>query len=198
MEALTALAQSLGLSYASGLSFYATTAFVGLAAHLGWIGPLPGALGILADPWIFGIAGAIAVVEVLASLVPGVATAWETLHTAVRPLAAAAVAVLAVWGSPRLAVAAALLGGALGLTTHLTKLGIRTAIDTSPEPVSNAAATAAELGVVAALVAAVWHHPWISLAAALMLLLVLFAVVRILWRMVRRAVRSLVAPGPPG
>src|SRR5574342_552670 len=166
MDALTALVQSLGLAYASGISFYATVAFVGLAEHQGWIGPLPGALGILADPWVFGAAGVLALVEAIALLVPGVATAWETVHTAIRPFAAAALAVLATWGSPRVAVIAALLGGALGLATHATKLGLRASIDTSPEPLSNAAATAGELGVVAALAWAIWEHPWIALALA--------------------------------
>ncbi len=149
MEAITALVQSLGLSFASGVSVYATAAFVGLAAHLGWVGPLPGALDFLASPWVFGPAGAVALVEALALLVPGLATAWEAVHTAIRPLAAAAIAVLATWGEPRVAVVAGILGGALGLATHATKLGMRATIDTSPEPVSNAAATVGELGVVA-------------------------------------------------
>jgi hypothetical protein len=199
VEPITALVQSLGLAYASGISLYATVAFVGLAEHLGWIGPLPGQLGVLADPWIFGIALALAVLEALALLVPGIATAWEAVHTAIRPFGAAAVAVLATWGPPRLALAAALVGGALGLATHATKLGLRASLDASPEPFTNAAATTAELGVVAALGWAVWSHPWLSLAAALALLALLFLAVRALWRAVGRAVRGLFrgAPAPP-
>lgn len=191
MEPLTALAQSLGLSFASGISLYATAAFVGLAGYLGWIGPLPGALDILTNPWVFGTAGAIALVEGLAMLVPGIATGWETLHTGIRPFAAAAVAVLATWGDPRIAAIAGLLGGALGLATHATKLGVRAAIDTSPEPVTNAAATAAELGVVAGVSWAVWDHPWIALAVAIALLAMLYLLVRALWRTVKRAISSL-------
>lgn len=197
MDPVTALVQSLGLSFASGVSVYATAAFVGLAAHLGWVGPLPGALDFLASPWVFGPAGAIALVEALALLVPGVATAWEAVHTAIRPLAAAAIAVLATWGEPRVAVVAGILGGALGLATHATKLGMRATIDTSPEPVSNAAATAGELGVVAALAWLVWNHPWLALALALLLLVALVLAVRALWRAARRAVGALFAPTPP-
>jgi hypothetical protein len=196
MESLSALAQALGLSFASGISLYATAALVGLAGHLGWIGPLPGGLGVLTEPWIFGTAGALALVEAMALLIPVVATAWETVHTAVRPFAAAAIAVLATWGDPRLAVVAGILGGALGLTTHLIKLGLRATIDASPEPVSNAAATAGELGVVAGLAAAVWAHPVLSLAVALAILISLFLLVRALWRAVGRVVSSfLAAPG---
>ena len=191
MHALGALAQSLGLAYASGVSLYATVAFIGIAARMGWIGPLPGALGVLSDGWILAVAVALLAVELLASLVPAVATAWEAVHTALRPFGAGAVAVLATWGhDSRVVVAAALLGSALGLATHATKLGLRAAIDTSPEPFTNAAATTAEMTVVAALVWAVWSHPWISLAAALALLALLFLLVRALWRAVRRMLTS--------
>ncbi len=195
VQALSALVQSLGLAYASGVSLYATVAFIGVAQRLGWIGPLPGALGVLADGWVLALACALLALEILASIVPVVASAWEALHTAVRPVGAGAVAVLATWGnSPRVVVAAALLGTALGLATHATKLGIRTAIDTSPEPVSNAAATTAELGVVAALALAVWSHPWIALCGALALLALVFVVMRALWRAVRRAWSGLLGP----
>jgi hypothetical protein len=198
VNALTVIAQSLGLAYASGISLYATVAFAGIAERLGWIA-LPGPLHILGDPIVIGVACVLLLVEVLASLVPGIATAWEAAHTAVRPLAAGALAALAAWGaSPRTVVIAGLLGGALGLATHATKLGLRAAVDVSPEPVSNAAATTAELSVVAALVVAVWHHPWIALAAALSLLAVLFLVMRALWRFVRKKLGSFVGDGSSG
>lgn len=198
MEPLTALAQALGLSFASGISLYATAAFVGLAGHLGWIGPLPGALGLLTEPWVFGAAGAVALVESLALLLPIVATTWEAVHTAIRPFAAAAIAVLATWGDPRLAAVAGILGGALGLTTHVTKLALRATIDASPEPVSNAAATAGELGLVAGLAWAVWEHPWLSLGVALGTLVALFLLVRALWRVAGRVFSSLLTATPPG
>jgi hypothetical protein len=191
MDPVSSLGSALGLSFASGISLYAAVAFTGLAAHLGWIGPLPGGLAILAEPWVFGFAGALAIVEALALLVPVVATAWEAVHTAIRPFAAAALAVLATWGSPRTAVVAGILGGLLGLATHATKLGIRAAVDASPEPVSNAVVTAGELGVVAALAWGAWNYPWLALAAALLLLVALFLVMRALWRLARRALGSL-------
>jgi uncharacterized protein DUF4126 len=165
-------------------------AFAGLAQHLGWL-TLPGPLHALGDPVVFWVAAALTVLEVLASLIPGIATAWEAIHTAVRPVAAGALAALAAWGaSPRVIVLAALLGGALGLATHATKLGVRAAVDLSPEPFTNAAATTAELSVVAAMAWAVWNHPWLALAAALALLVVLFLVMRALWRLMGRAVRT--------
>jgi hypothetical protein len=187
MSALTALAQALGLAWSSGISLYATVLFAGLAERLGWVA-LPEPLHVLATPWVLGVAGGLAVVEVIAGLVPGVATAWEAVHTAVRPLASAALAVLATWGrSPALVVAAGLLGGSLGAATHLTKLKLRAAVDASPEPVSNAAATTTEVGVLAFLGWAIWAHPWIALAIALLLLGAAFLAARLLWRAVRRA-----------
>ena len=177
VDAVSGIAQALGLSLASGISFYATVAFVGLADHLGWIGPLPGVLGSLSSPWVFGVAGALAAIESLALLVPGLATTWEAVHTAIRPLGAAALAVLATWGSGDSALVAGLLGGAVGLGTNVAKLGVRAAIDTSPEPVTNAAATGTELGAVALVGWTVWEHPWIALAVgiALLVLVVLLA-----------------------
>ncbi len=186
-SALTAVVQSLGLAYASGISLYATVAFAGIAQRLGWI-DLPPALHVLGDPIVIGVAGVLALVEVLASLVPGIATAWDAVHTAIRPLAAGALAVLATWGaSPRVVIVAGLVGGALGLATHATKLGVRAAVDLSPEPFSNAAVTVGELSVVAALGWAVWHHPWAAFACALALLVGSFLLVRALWRLVRQA-----------
>jgi hypothetical protein len=186
VDAVSGIAQALGLSLASGISFYATVAFVGLAGHLGWIGPLPGALGALENPWVFGVAGVLAAIESLALLVPGLATTWEALHTAVRPFGAALLAVLATWGGEDSAIVAGLLGGALGLGTHVAKLGVRAAIDTSPEPVTNAAATGVELGAVALIGWAIWEHPWVALAVAIALLAVLVLLVRAVVGGVRR------------
>jgi hypothetical protein len=81
---------------------------------------------------------------------------------------------------------AALLGGGLALTTHTTKLGLRYAIDTSPEPVSNGAANVAELGLVATISYFMWHHPWLALAVALTALAVMMLAVRAIWRSLRR------------
>ncbi len=194
MPALTALAQALGIAWSSSVSLYATVAFTGIAARLGWI-VLPAPLTVLTNPWIIGVAVALTALEVAASLVPGVATAWEATHATVRPIASAALAVLATWdGSLALAALAGLLGGGLGLATQLTKLKLRTAIDASPEPFSNAAAAGAELGTVAGLSWLVWHHPWIALAVALAILCALFLVARALWRALRRAATWLAGP----
>ena len=78
------------------------------------------------------------------------------------------------------------LGGGLALTTHTTKLGLRYAIDTSPEPVTNGATNVAELGLVASLAYFIWNHPFVSLAVAIAILVALIFAVRLIWRALRR------------
>lgn len=188
----TLLAQALGVAYAAGISPFATISVLGIVHRMGWIGDLPGALDIIANPWVIGISAAIYVTEFLATLIPGVASAWETVQTFVRPPLAALLAGATVWGEGSgLALLAVPLGAALGLTTHGAKLGVRYAIDTSPEPVSNGASNVAELGVVSALMIAVWEYPWIALIVALLLLAALLLVVRAIWLGLRRAARRL-------
>jgi hypothetical protein len=197
MSSLATLAQALGIAYASGINLYATVALLGLAQRYDWVGPLPGSLSAVGSWWVIGIAIAFYVVEFLATLVPGVASAWETFHSVVRPPAAAALAVATAWhGDALFVLVAALLGGGLAITTHTTKLGLRYAIDTSPEPVTNGIANTAELGLVAAVTYAIWNHPFVTLAVALVILVVLIIVVRLIWRTLRRVFRGNWMPKP--
>src|SRR5512137_828688 len=186
MVALTSIAQAAGLAWSASVSLYATVAFAGLAGRLGWVA-LPAGLQPLQQGWVIGIALALTLVEVAAQLVPGIATAWEAVHSAVRPVAAAGLAVLTAWGDgPATVVASALLGGGLAAATSAAKLKVRAAIDLSPEPVSNAAATGAELGTVAGFAWLVWSHPWLALALALLVLLALALLARLAWGALRR------------
>ena len=199
MNSLTTLVQALGVAYASGISPYATVALAGIASRLGWIDALPGALGAVSHPAVIVLASILTVVEFLATLIPGIASIWETIHTAIRPPAAAALAVLTAWhGDPALIAAAALLGGTLGLATHVTKVGVRYTIDTSPEPVTNGIANVAELGAVATLAYSIWHHPYIALAIALVVLVLVVILVRTVWRAIWRTLRGFRRTAPAG
>jgi hypothetical protein len=184
---LLTLARSLGLAYASGISPYATVTLVGLMQRAHWIAPLPSPLGTLAHPVVLGIAGTLAVVEFVSTLVPGVAAMWDALHTAIRPPAAALLAVLSAWhADPGVIAIAGLLGGGLGLATHATKLGLRLAVDASPEPVTNGAMNLVEWGIIGAMSYFVWNHPVASLIAAMALLVLTMLLVRLVWRTLRR------------
>ena len=187
MNALQTLAQASGIAYAAGLNLYATVGIVGLAARLGWIGPLPGSLLGLSSWWVITIALSLMVVEFVASLVPAVASAWDTLHSLIRPPAAAALAAATAWhGDPAFVLVAALVGGTIAVTTHTTKLGLRYAVDMSPEPISNGVTSTAELGLVTTIVLMIWEHPYLTLAFALVVLCLLVALVRLIWRTLRQ------------
>lgn len=182
------LTQAVALASAAGVSIYATVATLGLASRLGWIDALPAGLAGLQSWWVIALAGALYLVEFLAGLIPGVASAWEAVHAAVRPIAGAALAAATAWGAhdATFTVVAGLLGGTLALGTQASKLGARVAIDTSPEPVTNGAANVAELGFVASIALLAWEHPYVALALALVVTLVVALLVRAAWQAVRR------------
>jgi hypothetical protein len=179
MTSVTTLAQSLGVAYAAGINLPATVAVLGVADRAGWIDPLPGALSSVSSVWVIAIASAIYAMEFLVTLIPGVASVWETVQSVVRPPAAALLAVATTYDlSPPVVVAAGLVGGGLALTTHGTKLGLRYAVDTSPEPVTNGLANMAEFATIASIAIFVWNHPFVTLSIAILVLILLILVVR--------------------
>src|SRR3954470_12010119 len=187
MLSLITLVQGLGLAYAAGLNLYAAVAVTGLAVRFGWVQNVPTSIESFGNGLVIGVAVALYVVEFIATLVPGVASAWETLHSLIRPPAAAVLAAATAWHTdPVIVLVAALLGGGLAITTHTTKLGLRYAIDASPEPVTNGVANVTELTLVTAVAISIWHHPFITLAVALVVLCVLVMMVRLIWRALRQ------------
>lgn len=196
MNSLTTLVQALGVAYAAGLDLYATVAVVGLASHFGWVSGIPDSLGVFDNPWVIGIAVLLYVFEFLATLLPGIASAWETVHSLIRPPAAAALAAATAWqADPAFVLLAALAGGGVAVATHTTKLGLRYAIDTSPEPFTNGVANVSELGLVSALLIAIWQHPFAAFGIALVVLLLLIIMVRLIWRALRQVFSGRWMPG---
>jgi hypothetical protein len=197
VNSLTTLVHGLGLAYAAGLNLYAAVAVTGIAVRLGWLESAPGTIAALGSIWVIGIAAVLYLLEFTATLIPGVASAWETLHSVIRPPAAAMLAAATAWhADPVIVLVAALLGGALAVTTHTTKLGLRYAIDASPEPVTNAIANTAELTVVGAIAIAIWHHPFITMITAIVLLIALVMVVRLIWRALKQVFSGHWMPAP--
>src|SRR6185437_9320258 len=185
MLSLITLLQGLGLAYAAGLNLYAAVAVTGLAVRFGWVQNVPSTIDSFGNIVVIVIAVALYLVEFVATLVPGVASAWETLHSLIRPPAA-----------PVIVLVAALLGGGIAITTHTTKLGLRYAIDTSPEPLTNAVTNLAELAVVSGVAIGVWHHPVITLIVALIVLAFLVMMVRLIWRALRQVFSGRWMPAP--
>jgi uncharacterized protein DUF4126 len=188
---LITLVQSLGLAYAAGLNLYATVAITGLAVRYGWVHNVPTTIEGFGNLAVILLAVALYSIEFLATLVPGVASAWETLHSLIRPPAAAMLAAATAWhADPVIVLVAALLGGGLAITTHTTKLGLRYAIDASPEPITNSVANGAEFTLVAVVAIAIWHHPLITLSFALVVLAGLIVTVRLIWKALRQVFRG--------
>lgn len=111
---------------------------------------------------------------------------WDAAHSIVRPIGAAVVAVAALGpATPGMEITAALLGGAIGASTHAAKAGTRLVVNASPEPASNVAVSLLEDGFVVGLVALLLTHPLIGIAlagAALLTVLVLLSLFfRLLW-----------------
>ena len=91
MTSITTLAQSLGVAFAAGINVPATVAVLGIADRAGWIDPLPGALSAVGSIWVIALASVIYAMEFVVTLVPGVASVWETVQSVIRPPAAALV-----------------------------------------------------------------------------------------------------------
>ena len=144
------LISSFGLSFASGINLYATVLVVGLAQRYGLVENLPAPLESLSNPWVLGAAGILYALEFLADKFPFVATVWDALHTVIRPLGGALLAVGAAHELNPLGQAAAMLiGGSIALGTHSTKAGFRMMANTVPEPTTHSVISIAEdVGVV--------------------------------------------------
>ena len=187
MNALQTLAQAGGIAYAAGLNLYATISLLGLLARYNLVGSLPQNLAGLSSWWVIGIALLLLTFEFGASLSPSFAAIWDTLHSLIRPPAAAALAATIAWhGDPAFVLLSALAGGALAVMTHTTKLGLRYAIDASPDASSNAVLSIGELILVGAIVVLIWQHPFLVLAFALVALVILIVLVRLIWRTLRQ------------
>ena len=187
MFSFITLVQGIGLAYAAGLNLYAAVAVTGLGVRFGWVSNVPTTIEAFGDWAVIGIALTLYLIEFTATLIPGVASAWETLHSLIRPPAAAVLAAATAWhADPIIVLVAALLGGGIAITTHTTKLGLRYAIDASPEPVTNGIANITELGLVSAVAISIWHHPLITLVVSLVVLGCLVMMVRLIWRALRQ------------
>lgn len=191
MGAIELLVQALGVAFASAINLPAAVSILGLAQVAGWVAPYPGALSALGHPLVISVALFLTVVQFGATLIPGIASLWETVQTAIRPPAAAVLAIATVYQlDPAVIAAAGLLGGTLALSAHGAKLGLRYAVDTSPEPVTNGIANIAELGFVASLCVGIWHHPYLTLSIALLVLALLILVVRRITKAIRGLFRT--------
>ena len=137
MEVIAALGRTMGFSFAAGINLYATVAILGLASRYQWV-KLPPQFQAFDNDWVIGTALVLYVVEFVADKVPWLDSAWDAIHTAIRPIGGAVIAVTTLGdASPATETIVGLLGGTLAAGTHFTKAGTRAVANTSPEPFSN-------------------------------------------------------------
>ncbi|MEQ1910819.1 MAG: DUF4126 domain-containing protein [Vicinamibacterales bacterium] len=186
MDLVNALSRIVPFAFASGVNLYATVAVVGLSSRFGLVS-LPEQFRVFDNPWIIGIALVMYGVEFVADKVPWVDSVWDAVHTVVRPLGGAFIAVAALGQASGAAqTLAALLGGSVALTTHLTKAGTRVVANTSPEPFTNWALSFAEDIFVVGLTWFAMQHPLAATAVVVVLLIVIVAASSMIIRGLRR------------
>ena len=186
---LIALAASTSLL--AGWRLYLVTFVTGIAMKFGWIA-LPEhlqALDVLANTWVLAIAAVGTFAEFFADKVAWVDSAWDAIHSFIRPLGGALLSLAIVDSAdPAWQVGSFLLGGGAALLAHAGKAGARTIVNTSPEPFSNVIVSTAEDVATGGLLALAIANP---IAAALIAFgLVLLSI----WLVfaARRALRNLI------
>ncbi len=193
METIDVIALTLGVAWASGINLYAAILVLGLMGAGGYT-QLPETLTVLQDPLVLTAAGLMYFVEFFADKIPGVDTGWDAIHTFIRIPAGAMLAVAAAKGleiNQAAELAAALVGGSLAATSHLTKASTRLIINTSPEPVTNWTASVAEdLAVVGGLWAAL-NYPIAFVAFIVVFILLAIWLLPKLWRAIKGIVATI-------
>src|SRR2546423_2252292 len=167
MEKLDLLAVALGLAALAGVNLYLTVFATGLAIHFHWITLAPGyqSLDVLGHPLVITIAGILYFLEFLADKIPWVDSIWDAVHTVIRPIGGALLAIQVLGhSSPTFTVIVALLGGGTSLVSHTAKTATRLASNTSPEPFSNIALSFGEDIAVLGGLALIYHNPIVALS----------------------------------
>jgi pimeloyl-ACP methyl ester carboxylesterase len=186
---LDVLSVALGLAALAGVNLYLTVFATGLAIHFHWItlAPQYQSLEILGNPWIISIAGVLYLVEFFADKIPWVDSIWDAVHTVIRPIGGALLAIQVLGHpSPALTVIVALLAGGTSLIAHTAKAATRLASNTSPEPFSN-------IGLSLGEDAAVLGGLTLMHFAPLLALIIFLICIGAFWYFARRILRSIKA-----
>lgn len=161
------------VSLLSGWRLYLVVLATGIAMRSGYV-PLPehlDSLQILANPWVMGVAAVGTLAEFFADKIMWLDSAWDTVHTLVRPIGGALLTLAVVDpGDPATQVIAFLLGGGGALLAHGGKASARAVVNTSPEPFSNVAVSGVEDIATVGLLWLAYEHPVAAVGVALVVL----------------------------
>ncbi len=169
-ETLQLLGMALGLGALAGLNLYLTVFVTGLAINQHWIvlAERYESLEVLGHPAIIVTAGALYLLEFFADKIPWVDSLWDSLHTVIRPLGAAFIAIQVLGETDKVfEIVIALLAGGTALLTHSVKASTRLLVNASPEPFSNIALSVAEDATVLGGLALIHFNPVIALLVLL-------------------------------
>jgi Domain of unknown function (DUF4126) len=197
VDVLTTLGRTLGFSFAAGLNLYATVAILGLASRFDWVA-LPPQFKVFDNDIVIGAAIVMYIIEFVADKIPWVDSIWDGIHTVIRPIGGALIAVATLGhASPTVQGLVALLGGSLAAGSHFTKAGTRAVANASPEPFTNWLLSLSEDAFVIALGFIALKYPVIAALVVLVcvVLMVMFAawIVRAVRRRWRRPSATLSA-----
>jgi hypothetical protein len=186
MDKWALLSNVLGLAIGAGLNLYAAVLVTGLGIRYGWLTDMPGELGLLSHPVVLTVAGVMYAAEFVADKVPFFTPIWDGIHTFVRPVGGAMLALSATANlDPMVKVLAMLGAGTLALGTHTSKMGFRLMAHATPEPATHSAISVAEdFGVVALLLLALlaYQYPWVALPVFAVIVVAIVAFLPLLWR----------------
>jgi hypothetical protein len=189
MGAVQLIGVAASLSLLAGWRLYACIVAAGLAMRFGLL-QLPQqihALDVLANPWVIGVAAVGAIAELFADKVMLLDSLWDGVHTLIRPLGGALLAMAVIDPSdPTWQVIVFLLGGGAALLSHGAKAGARAVVNTSPEPVSNIVASTAEDVLSTGGLWLALTHPATAIVIATMLLATVLALAALSWHLLGR------------
>jgi len=178
MDLLVTLGRTLGFALTSGVNLYATVAMLGLAARYHWVA-LPPQYDAFANEWVIGGALVLYAVEFVADKIPWIDSLWDSVHTVIRPLGGALIAVTTLGDrSPSVEALVAILGGTVAAGSHLTKASARVAANASPEPFTNWTLSLVEDIFVVGLGMLALKYPLAAFAIALLILVTIVLMIR--------------------
>ena len=191
MGTIEALSLAMGTAWTSGINLYATVAALGIANRLEMI-QLPQNLEVLSHPGVIAIACIMYFIEFFADKVPYLDTGWDALHTFIRVPAGAILAARSLGDlNPALELMALLAGGSIALIAHGTKATTRLAINASPEPFSNWAASITEDLTVFGSIWLMFNHPIVMIILVLVFLALVAWLVPKIYRLAKRGFQAL-------
>lgn len=194
MTAIQLIGVAASLSLLAGWRLYLCVLVAGLALHFGWL-PLPGhlhQLDVIDSWWVIGAAALGTLAEFFADKVMWLDSVWDTVHTLIRPVGGALLALAVIDpDDARWQIVVFLLGGGASLLTHGAKATTRLAVNVSPEPVSNVVVSGSEDVATGGLLALVMAVPGAAAIVAAVLLIAAVAVLaligRVVWRLRARS-----------